>query len=198
MKIAGIFLAAGSSKRMGVDKLSLPFQTSTIGNTSLSHALLSQLHTIIVVHRPNDDLFWMNKSDKRVHFVSCIRAEKGQAYSLKSGVQEAIYQQANAVVVLLADQPFVTSTMVNDLMFTYSKQPFLSFIAPRFQGTMAPPILFAASMFPLLLSLEGDIGARKILKHRSDGLFLSYKEKKWLYDIDTKEAYEHVFEERRK
>lgn len=198
MKIVGIFLAAGSSRRMGVDKLSLPFQTSTIGNTSLSHALLSQLHTIIVVHRPNDHLFWMNERDKRVRLVSCIRAEKGQAYSLKCGVQEAIHQQADAVVVLLADQPFVTPAMINHLMFTYSKQPFLSFIAPRFQGMMAPPILFAASMFSLLLSLEGDTGAGKILKDRRDGLFLFYKEKKWLYDIDTKEAYEHVFGERRK
>ena len=46
MKIAGVYLAAGSSSRMGSNKLQLPVGTKTLGSLAVQTALQTSLHRI--------------------------------------------------------------------------------------------------------------------------------------------------------
>ena len=49
MKIAGIYLAAGNSSRMGSNKLALPVGTMTVGSLALETALKSSLDKVYII-----------------------------------------------------------------------------------------------------------------------------------------------------
>jgi molybdenum cofactor cytidylyltransferase len=192
-RIIGIYLAAGKSARMGTDKLTLPFAGKYLGSVALKTALHSHLHHVIVVAKEGDSLDWIAPelfTSKKWSIVSCSHSSYGQAHSLICGLKQAIQLQAKAVIVLLADQPFVTKTMINELLFHYKLHP-APYITFTNQGIPMPPTLFSAKTFSGLLQLTGDEGARKLIRERwqGKGRMLEYKDPDIFFDIDTKEDY---------
>ncbi|WEG14806.1 NTP transferase domain-containing protein [Pullulanibacillus sp. KACC 23026] len=189
--ISGIYLAAGNSRRMGSNKLALPLQDTLLGNLALKQAFDSKLDTISVVVPKTGLPEWFDRSflqeeNKRIVVAACEWEEEGQAYSLRTGLKSARSVDPEAIVVLLADQPFVTSNLINDLIDAYQKQPY-PFIAASFGDLPRPPILFSKEMFPELAQLKGDEGARKLLRGswKDKGLIIPYQDKRLFFDIDT-------------
>ena len=60
MKTAAIYLAAGTSRRMGTDKRSLFLNGVSLGSIALKNALLSELDHIFVITRKGDSLHWLS------------------------------------------------------------------------------------------------------------------------------------------
>ena len=54
LQIIGILLTAGSSRRMGINKLSLPLGSSNIGSLCLTAAVQSMLDHVLVVKKEGD------------------------------------------------------------------------------------------------------------------------------------------------
>lgn len=59
MKTAAIYLAAGTSRRMGTDKRSLFLNGVSLGSMALKNALLSELDHIFVITGKRDPLHWL-------------------------------------------------------------------------------------------------------------------------------------------
>lgn len=202
--IWGIYLAAGQSKRMGHPKLCMPFKGRPLGSMALKAAMTSMLDGVIVVFRTEDSLDWMPESapdipgcgKKWIH-VPCEAAYLGMSESLKTGLRTAQCRQADAVVVLLADQPFVTAKMIDYFVSTYNHEK-KAFIASRHQGIPRPPVLFDACMFPELYRLQGDEGARRILQihEKEKGMMVDWQDKSYFIDIDTPNDYERLLGEK--
>jgi molybdenum cofactor cytidylyltransferase len=199
--IVAVFLAAGKSRRMGKNKLLLPLRGTTVGNSSLQKALTSVLDQIIVVTRAGEHLDWIdselfqNPLENRWTPVTCQDAEKGQAHSLRCGLRAAVDRDPLGIMVLLADQPFLSTNLINDLVLTYKKlcmgKNHPSFLAASYQGIPRPPIIFSRDAVPELLNLKGDEGARKYLqKQKQTGIFVEYENDWDFFDIDTREDYE--------
>ncbi|WP_018662117.1 nucleotidyltransferase family protein [Heyndrickxia acidiproducens] len=199
--IIGIYLAAGSSSRMGKNKLALPLKGKPLGSLALTTAVRSKLdHTLVVVRQAEEPPAWIKtefsgNSRNNWSFVSCPNAGQGMSSSLKCGVKAALGMEAAALLIMLADQPFIQAGMVNHLIVEFQKRSAsgdqIEFVASSFKGEILPPILFAKSIFPLLLKLEGDQGARKLVREGSRrGVFRAYDDWRLFYDIDTKEDYE--------
>lgn len=198
--IIAILLAAGKSRRMKVHKLALPLCGTTIGNSALQNALNSVLDQIFVVTREEDPLKWIDS--KLFHAplrnkwtpLACRDCDMGQAHSLRCGLLAAIDRKPKGIMVLLADQPFVSENLINDLVRTYEKlqsEKNTLFLAARFQGIPRPPIIFSPEAYPELLQLEGDEGARSLLKKQKlAGAFKDYANAGAFLDIDTMEDYE--------
>jgi molybdenum cofactor cytidylyltransferase len=196
-RIIGIYLAAGSSRRMGTDKRKLPFANKTLGTISLQNALSSHLSHVLVITKRNDPLDWIASElleNKKLEIAFCPLSTYGQAYSLRCGVERAIHLQADAIVVLLADQPFVTANDVNTLIHQYiGYQPdYAAFIN---KSVPMPPILFAKTTFSDLLCLQGDEGARRLIRSRKqwNGIALEPSHHDLFFDIDTPRNYELAF-----
>lgn len=200
--LVAIFLAAGKSSRMGENKLALPLGMATVGSSALKTALNSKLDHIIVVTRQDDPLQWLEGSffqsplQEKWSHCPCRDSDKGQAHSLKCGLQAAIAMKAKGMMVLLGDQPFLLEETINQLIF-YSDQESLmkenpSYIATSYKGMPRPPILFFPDFVPSLLKLEGDEGARHLLRGSSfiKKLLIEMDNDKNFMDIDTKEDYE--------
>lgn len=191
MKIVGVYLAAGNSRRMGpgIHKLSLPLYNEPLGNAALKTALSSNLSDIIIV---TNDANWISQSLRyeNVHILSCPHSSQGQSHSLRCGVKKAMHMKADGIVVLLADQPFIKAGLINELIDCYKQHKMVHYVAARYHGITRPPALFAKKVFPCLQTLKGDQGARTIFQESFvKGITISYEEASFFYDVNSWSDY---------
>lgn len=196
MKIIGVYLAAGNSRRMGpgIHKFSLPFRNEPLGNAALKTALSSNLAGMIIV---TNDASWPLQSlrQKNVHICPCSDSIQGQSHSLRCGVQEAMHMKADGIVVLLADQPLIKTELINELIDCYKQNETVYYVAAKHRGIFRPPVLFAKKTFPLLQTLEGDQGARAIFQQSFiKGITISYEEPALFYDVDSWSDYQKIIQ----
>lgn len=194
MKIVGIYLAAGKSQRMGEHKLALPVGKMSLGSLALETALDSSLQKVYVIMSDEDDGKWISKkllANHKLVLMRCPAAFEGQSTSLRCGIERAQVEKADAAMVILADQPFITVLMINELIACLKQHPTCNYVATSREALSIPPILFSASMFSPLLTLTGDEGARSLLKNKAryPGKQLPCKDNRFVFDVDTKEDY---------
>jgi len=192
--IVGIYLAAGHSSRMGTCKLSLPLAGDPLGTIALKEIVQSKINSLIIVTK-DIQTSWLRSVESlltsSVHWENIIslQAHLGQSYSLRTGIQRAIQIGADSVVIFLADQPFITSHMINRLIHQSKKAK--DFVAAFDGEHIKPPILFHQKAFPYLLSVHGDQGARSLLKKGVLKGINVHVDPANLLDVDTKEQYEY-------
>jgi len=68
------------------------------------------------------------------------------------------------VIVMLADQPFITVQMLEEMIACTKNNPTCRFVATTYEQTIMPPVLFSSSMYTELLELRADKGAKAIYK----------------------------------
>lgn len=198
MKVIGMYLAAGKSQRMGRNKLDLPFVNGCLGAAAFQSALESKLDITFAITRKEDKLRFLAPFFKRRgwSFFRCLEENSGISESLKTGVKAATEWGADAVVVLLADQPFVTTDCINQLLEEYISMPKQLFVSASQNGIFKPPVLFSKEVFPTLLELTGDKGARGLLQGEWKGLGKGIEfEDPIFIDIDTLDDYESNFDQ---
>lgn len=188
MKITGIYLAAGSSTRMGTNKLALKLGNKALGIWGLEKALDSRLREVILLSTAANCFDLSGQGTKKLTHIEVNSQNPSQSLSLKTGIEYA--NTSDAVVILLADQPFITTNMINDLIDLFIKNPSCSFVASSFQECMHPPILIAKKLFPDILLIQGDRGAKQILKKSMNkGILAPFNEEKLFVDIDQMKDY---------
>jgi molybdenum cofactor cytidylyltransferase len=111
---------------------------------------------------------------------------KGMSQSVRLGVAEAIRLGAAAVVIALADMPRVTATHIHHLFDATDDED--SVVASSDGKAAKPPVLFGRAQFDALLTLEGDAGARDMVK-RGRHVVTNPAE---LIDVDTREELEQL------
>lgn len=167
-----------------------------LGSLALMTALDSQLDKIVVVTTGQDELNWVSprlfQSYRNKWFqAACVKSNQGQSYSLKCGLQYAESLHAEAVLIMLADQPFISKDMIHRIIGEYSEhlKP-ISFIAASCSGVFCPPIFFSKNMFEDLYKLQGDKGARYLIRNRmEEGTFIEFADRMRFFDVDTKDDY---------
>ncbi|EFM09262.1 xanthine dehydrogenase subunit B [Paenibacillus curdlanolyticus YK9] len=196
--IVGLLLAAGASSRMGQSKLALewPGTSETVGARCL-RLLQSAVSVSLVVVRPEQPLSWMRPSlapaglDKeRLRILPCANAAEGLSASLRMGVSAAGAMGADAVLVMLADQPFVTEEVLASLVRRYGDGSELDWVAATDGEGPKPPIVLSKRLFEQVETLRGDEGARRIVRQQSSlrGELVLVDEA-CFFDIDTPEQW---------
>lgn len=175
---------------MGKNKLGLRIGDTYLGSLGFQAALESKLVWTIAVTRDEDPLHWLTPFSNKAGWsiLHCRNADKGQSASLKIGVKAAAALKAKAVAVLLADQPFVTSRMINHLLDEY-RDPYT---AAANNGVPMPPLVLSQKLFPQLLELNGDTGARALLQTERYRGVLVEADARVFTDIDTPEDYQNL------
>lgn len=90
----------------------------------------------------------------------------GISTSIAAGMR-SICHVADAVLVMLADQPLITTEHLQALASDWERNPG-SIIASHYSNTLGPPAIFPQKHFAALEKLEGDKGARQILQTAGD------------------------------
>ena len=186
--MTGIYLAAGHGLRMGREKLSLPLGKKRLGMWALDKAVQSNLDEIIVISNRANYLHYKNSENKKLKVVELSGNNKSE--SIKAGLDLAITLHSDAVMIILADQPFISSKMLNQLMAIYKQDITKAFIAPTFKGNICPPLLISKILFPDLNKLDGEQGAKQILiDKRQEGILVPFDDEKIFMDIDRIDEY---------
>lgn len=111
----------------------------------------------------------------------------GMAGSIAAGLA-ALPATADAVLILLADMPRVAPATLAALIEAFaSERP--DAVVPTFEGRRGNPVLIARALFPALLALRGDVGARRILADETCRVVpCPVDDPGILVDVDTREA----------
>ena len=178
----GILLAAGSSKRFNGNKLMHPLDGMPIALRS-AQSFLKALPGAIAVTAPSSPLTPLLES-AGFKVIECERAHEGMGASLAAGV--AATQDAPGWVVALADMPFIQSATHSRVAQAVSDGTDL--IAAAYKGERGHPVGIGARFRDQLLALEGDAGARHIVRANPGLLQLvECDDPGVLRDIDTRD-----------
>ena len=163
IKVGGVILAAGLSRRFGAEKLLARVGGRPLGRLALEAALASRLAKVILVTRPElaQELIPIQMTDPhKLKVVLNHRPEEGQARSLRLGL-EPLEEEISHGLILLADQPMIRTGLVD--RFVALAEEGVELAALHRTGTMLPPTLFGRLYFKELGLLGGDEGGRSVL-----------------------------------
>jgi molybdenum cofactor cytidylyltransferase len=184
--IAGIVLAAGLSRRMGKAKLLLPLEGKPILRWSVE-GLQPHVDQLVVVVPPDHDAIRSALDGLGVRFATNPQPDAGQGTSVAAGVK-ALPPDITAAVIALGDQPRFPDGLVRDLLATFSSSG-KPIAAPVYRGVQGTPVVFAASVFGELRTLEGDAGARAVVRKDPTRVSTLAVDVAMPFDVDTPDDY---------
>ncbi len=163
--ITAILLAAGESKRMnGENKLLKKVDRVPLIKHSVKNILNSSVDELIIItgHQSNEIKKIIDKN-KKIKFVYNDKYKDGMSSSIKAGLQN-LSKKTHAFFISLGDMPEVNKEIYNNLIKQLKNN---KIIVPTYKNKQGNPVLFSKSFKEKIMTIEGDIGAKKILeKHR--------------------------------
>jgi len=171
--VAGVLLAAGTSSRMGQNKLLLAHDGASLLRRAAKAALDAGLAPVIVVLGHEADRARAELAGLSCETVVNPRYEEGIVTSLHAGLA-AVPASAAAAVVMLADMPFVTAAMIGGLVESYQTTTAPLAISD-YEGVTAPPMLYDRALFPELFAIDdGRCGQQVVRRHRAEAEVLAW------------------------
>lgn len=160
--ISALLLAAGASRRFGggLQKLVQDLDGKPVVRWSAEWLIGPPIDEVIVVagtadHALRDALMGLD-----VRIVVNAKAAEGMASSLSAGVA-ALSPATDAALVALGDEPLAGREPLTRVVERY-REGGAAIVAPLFRGVRGHPVLFHRAVFPELLALSGDRGARAV------------------------------------
>ncbi len=191
MKIAILILAAGQSSRMGQPKQLLKLGKKTFIQNCIETALKSSCPNIYCVIGANASEISAYIKHYPIQIIENPDYKNGLSTSIKVGVRCIEQDDFEAVLILLADQPKITKSHLNDLIALFLKNPEKP-VATAYQSSVGVPAVFPKKYFQELKTLSGDKGAKPLLKKLSKSIHcIPFSE---LRDIDTPEDYQDLLD----
>lgn len=183
--VGAVILAAGGSTRMGRPKLALPVRGTPMIRRAVETALASRCRDVVVVLGTYADVYRPLLDGLTARTVVNPDPLEGMGSSIRRGV-EVLSPDAQGVVILLADQPFVTHEVIDRLIETALTDQ-KRIVASTYRSAVGPPVYFDRALFLDLLTLEGDRGARSVIEtYPKEGVALPLPDG-IAVDIDTAE-----------
>ena len=192
-RIAGIVLAAGRSTRMGgPNKLLAQIRGKPLVRIAVEQALASRAKPVIVVTGHEREKVEAALAGLPVRFVHNPDFATGLGSSLKVGVS-AVPEDADGVVVCLADMPQVDAALIDRLIAAFDPEKGALAAIPTFDGKRGNPVLWSRRFFPELMAIEGDVGARHLIGRYPEAVVeVPVTSKAAMLDVDTPEALRGV------
>lgn len=179
-------LAAGSGSRFGGGKLLAAYGSGLLLHGALAAAFAAPVRGVTVVTGADADAVAAaaRAFDPRVRIVHASDHAEGMGASLRTGIA-SLPSDASGAFVFLGDMPRVPHGVAQSLADAVRMGAPAA--APTFGGRRGNPVLLGRELFPGLLALQGDEGARRILQSLGDRLALvEAPDDGVLFDVDQK------------
>lgn len=186
-KIAAIVLAAGRSSRMApANKLFVEIDGKTMLARAVEAADASQAaETIVVV---GNDAARAKAALPGFRTIDNPDYASGLASSVRAGIA-AVAADFDGAVVLLGDMPMVNAGHVDRLIAAFSPVEGRAICVSAHGGKRGNPVLWGKEFFAEILALDGDQGARAVMRKHEDRLCeVPMPDDGVLVDLDTAEA----------
>jgi molybdenum cofactor cytidylyltransferase len=156
--IAGILLAAGLSTRFGRQKLLEPYRGELLVRKTARCFLDAGLHPVVAVVS-TDPAFGDALAGLSLTMVENAHPEAGISRSIAIGLR-VLPKRANAALIGVADQPYLTVEAVEELVHAFSPG---RIVVPRFGDHRGNPPVFDRRFFAELMALQDDRGGQAVV-----------------------------------
>jgi molybdenum cofactor cytidylyltransferase len=188
--VAAIVLAAGSSERMGQNKLLLPLGGEPLVRRTVRRAIEAHLEPVIVVVGFEAARMRAALEELPCRIVLNDQYALGVNRSLRTGLQH-LPASAAAAIVILADMPHVTSSMLEQMVARF-RAGAAPLVISDYAGVNAPPMLYDRALFLELGAMEGEgCGRQVVRRHRAEADVISWPADA-LADVDVPADYERM------
>lgn len=165
---AAVVLAAGPSRRMGQPKQLLQLAGESLLRRAALTALSSSCTPVLVVLGAHVDRM------KRELIGLDVLVEENPVWidgigtSVHCGIAALNrHADADAVVLMLCDQPLVTPQLIDELVAIHRRTG-APIVACEYADTVGVPALFSRALFDELTSITGDTGAKQVIARHAD------------------------------
>lgn len=183
--LEAVVLAAGSGTRFGGGKLTAAWDAGVLLEGALAAAFAAPVRSVTVVIGADAEAVAAAARgfDPRTLVVHAADHAEGMAASLRAGIS-SLPLDADGAFVFLGDMPRVPTAVLGRMAQALIDGALAA--APVFQGRRGNPVLIDRTLFPELLALTGDAGARGVLQALGDQLALiESPDDGVLFDVDT-------------
>jgi molybdenum cofactor cytidylyltransferase len=180
-----VVLAAGSGSRFGGGKLLAPWRGGLLLHGALAAARAAPVRAVTVVTGADAEAVTaaVGAFDPAARIAFAFDHGEGMGASLRAGIA-SLPQDAAAAFVFLGDMPRVPHAVLAPLAQAVADGA--SAAAPVFDGRRGNPVVLARGLFPEILALSGDAGARAVLQRLGDRLALvQAPDDGVLFDVDS-------------
>lgn len=187
-----MIMAAGEGSRMGSIKQLLAWKDSNFLLDCVQKAnrsIADSVHIVLGAHAVKIIDVCSFKQHQTPNILINYDWPKGLGNSISFGLKRVMDSdhKPDAILICLADQPLVSISYLNKLITTFKKSNH-NIIATQYKNRAGVPALFDKSVYQNLEKLDGDFGAKHVLKQlKKETLVLV--EKEIIRDIDTKAEY---------
>ena len=185
--MVGILLAAGFSRRFGsTNKLLQRLPDGRPIALAAAENLIKAIPVSIAVLRPKNKELAELLLNAGLNIVFCTEDDQEMTDSLATGIRFSANLEAagNGFVIALADMPFIQAETI--LSVANKVADGASIVIPTYQNQRGHPVGFSAKFRSELENIQGDEGARSIIKRYSEELELwPTDDAGILVDIDT-------------
>ena len=186
--IHAIILAAGESRRMGKQKMLLPYGGKTVIEHIVTQVLQCGVDGITVVLGHDAGEIAAKLTPLPVQRVVNDEYAGGMITSVRSGL-ESVPPEASAAMIALGDQPDITPAVVSQLIEGF-RTAGKGIAVPLFEGRRGHPILVSTNYRDAVMTRYEDTGLRGLLvDNPEDVAEISVDHPGILQDMDTPEDY---------
>lgn len=198
-KVSAIILAAGLSRRMGVEnKLFLNYNGKTIIEWVIKNALNSEAHELIIVasELSYERLIKITEGSN-VTIVNNFEYKRGMTSSIQAGVKR-VGKDSDGYMICLSDQPTLDSGIYNQIIQAFSvafPKNRKSIVVPFYKEVKGNPVIFSSHYHSSILTHTAPEGCKEIIEENKNQIIkLPVETSAILNDIDTKEDYDALVE----
>ncbi len=168
MSVAAIVLAAGGSRRLGRPKQVEPWGDTTLLGHVLERTREFGIDEIWVVLGHELDVVLDSVESEDIYIIENLEWEEGIASSLRVGLDALTrLSKCDSALIVIGDQPAVSVDVVSELLRSHAKEG-RPVTLPKYRYTWGNPVVVDRSLWPRLMSLEGDEGAKRLWQAHPD------------------------------
>ncbi len=193
--IWAVVLAAGESRRMGKQKLLLPFGETTVVGAVVRTALASRVDRVRVVLGADKDEVRRKLEPLGVDFAVNEKFSEGMLSSVRTGL-ESLPEDAEAAVIMLGDQPFLPVRVVDAVVEAFRRSG-KGIVVPAFHGRRGHPVIVGLKYRDEVLALDPANGLRQLMHAHSEDIHeVEVEDANILRDMDVPEDYANELKRR--
>lgn len=185
MNIRAILLAAGSGSRFGGDKLLAQLPEGVPVGVAAWRNLKTAVEQSVAVVRSGDTALHQLLSTEGATVIECTDAQAGMSRSLIAGLEATT--NGDGWIIALGDMPYIKPETIRRIADAIGRGALIAM--PTHQGKRGHPVGLSRRLLPELLDVQGDEGARTVVRRHAEECELVPCEDDpgVLRDIDTRD-----------
>lgn len=144
----------------------------------------SSIDYVMIVLGANCGKILENANVGRAQILFNKRFEAGISSSIKTGILN-LPEDCAGCILMVADQPHLKSEHLDHMARIFKKEKRKKVVALSYNNEPRNPVLIPKSLFPKLMKLRGDSGARNIVREQKELRLVQIHDEEVFRDIDT-------------